>query len=268
MTIDVLLEITRYLILISVLVDSLETLAKRQLYRRGQIFSHFLVLPKLRVSSRLGRTRIYIFDRAFLPLIWVKTIAALVSMVYISAPALILILVIQWLSFARHKSSNSAADQIQLIVLFGYVVAQLSPDLLLRQMAMSFIAVNLLISYITAGYFKLTSKTWQSGNAMRVVLATDTYGDSKFYFNLLNKPVMFKVMAWATICFDFFLPFVAMMHPVGSIVFIVLGVTFHAGNAYFMGLNNFLLAFAAGFPSVYYLSLLIHTTLFNGSFGL
>ncbi|MEM6831877.1 MAG: hypothetical protein AAF551_15305, partial [Bacteroidota bacterium] len=136
--------------------------------------------------------------------------------------------------------------------------------LLLRQMAMSFIAVNLLISYVTAGYFKLTSEKWRSGDAMRVVLATDTYGDSKFYFKLLTKPFLFKVMAWSTICFDFFLPFVAIMHPMGSLLFIGLGVAFHAGNAYFMGLNNFLLAFAAGFPSVYYLSVLINSALFHG----
>ncbi len=67
--------------------------------------------------------------------------------------------------------------------------------------------------------------------------------------------------SWAVIAFES--SFVAVLFVDAQIALLILagGLVFHFCNAVFMGLNGFLLSFAASYPSVYYTNHIVNQLL-------
>jgi hypothetical protein len=251
-----LMNLTVKIICFSVVLDSLETLKRRKIYSKDGLYAYYLNFQK-------KNTKIHkiLFSDIFIPLVLLKLAFSCLLLFYQSSILLTLVLLLQIISFIRHKSGNSAAEQMQIIVLAGALIFSLNISDLVNQCSLYFIAVQATISYVTAGYHKLISRTWRSGDAILLVMGTESYGHIPFFTFLKRNKVLPLVLSWSTILFDFTF-IIALFFPTLAIVYLILGVIFHAANAYFMGLNMFLYVYAATYPCVLFSSIMIYDNIF------
>jgi hypothetical protein len=117
---------------------------------------------------------------------------------------------------------------------------------------LSLLAGQLLLSYVVSGIAKLAGTAWRSGAAIRLILATASYG----------SPVVSRVrpswgtpLSWSVIAFEVGSPALLLGGDIGLIIFVALAVGFHASVAILLGLNNFLWAFGACLPAVVWLGM-------------
>ncbi|MCI2229953.1 hypothetical protein MC378_12315 [Polaribacter sp. MSW13] len=249
--------LTSLIINFSVVLDASETLYRRNQYKNDSLlsFKSLSFLTKYNLIQKFFLIDNFIATNIF------KLIIGFIGLFYFSPYILTIVLFLQLISFIRHKSANSAADQMQIIILFGITIFAYDVNSVVNQASIYFIAVQSTISYVTAGYHKITSPVWRSGNAILQVMGTDTYGHIPFRDFLFRNRLIVYLLAWGTILLDFFF-FLALISPVIAMIFIALGTLFHIANAYFMGLNSFLYVFPASYPCILYTSIVIFNFLF------
>jgi len=241
--------LTSKIICVAILIDTFEILYKKEAYSKDGLFSFSLLFHKKRYNF-LQR---FFLNKFFIQTTFIRLILSIFGLIVFSPIIFIPLLFFQVISFIRNKSANSASDQMLIIVLYGFTVYSLNISDFVNQCCLFFIAIQATVSYVTAGYHKLFSSVWRDGSAILMVMGTDSYGYIPFYTFLINNKKFSLVLAWATILFDFFF-FVALGFPIVAIIFSVLGILFHAANAYFMGLNMFLFVFVSTYPCVYFTS--------------
>lgn len=155
--------------------------------------------------------------------------------------------------FFRQPVGLTGDLDMAVIVLTGTVVAAAAPaDSMLEQAGVLFIAAQALLAYLIAGVTKAISADWRSGDAIAGIFSTQTWGNQYVYSLVTSRPRLKLVGSWAVIAFESL--FVAVLFVDAQVALLILfgGVVFHFCNAVFMGLNGFLLSFAASYPSVYY----------------
>lgn len=143
--------------------------------------------------------------------------------------------------------------QMTLVILFALSIGSLfgisSP---ISTICLLFIAGELLISYFIAGFNKLISPMWRTSSALHGIFSTRSYGHA-FFFQLINQmQLLTTFLSWFIILFEMLFFTVLFFHPMYTILFFTIGFLFHAFNAVFMGLNNFLLTFSAAYPALFY----------------
>ena len=251
-------QLTIRIVCFAVIVDSLETLSRKKLYFTKELLSYRLIFYK-----EPSPFQALVFIQYFIPLIFTKLILA---SFLIFTPGqypllLLLVLIIQVISYIRHKSGNSAADQMIIIVLTGMSIYSFNFSQSVNSLSVYFVAFQSIISYVTAGYHKLVSSIWRSGEAVKLVMGTESYGHIGFYNFLAQNKGVSLFLSWSTILFDFTF-FVALLHPNLAIIYSFFGLLFHFANSYFMGLNMFMYVFPSTFPCIVYTSFVINKFLF------
>jgi hypothetical protein len=106
------------------------------------------------------------------------------------------------------------------------------------------------IAYFSAGAAKLISPVWRNGSAIQGIMDTQTYGH-KSAIRYLDKVLWLNVIVcWTVIITETAFP-AALLLP-DNLLLVALGGfgIFHLINAYFMGLNLFVLTFTDTYPSV------------------
>lgn len=155
----------------------------------------------------------------------------------------------------RLPVGKDGSDQMSNIVLTCLVFISLFPQSkIIVSASILFIAYQAIISYITAGVSKLISPTWRNGNIVYGIVNTKTYG-SKFIANFLkDRPKVVKFMNHSTFIFEV-LFFVVLFIPYPYNIYVLLiPFIFHLLCAWIMGLNSFVFAFLATYPSVIFIS--------------
>lgn len=150
------------------------------------------------------------------------------------------------ISMKRLVYGLDGADQMHSVMWFGLALSAFSPAA-----ALTLIAGQSLLSYEIAGIAKLAGPTWRSGQAAGAIASTSSYGTQRLW------PIVARwslVLSWATILFEIGGPLLALVNPIGALLFVVAAVGFHIGIAVTMGLNNFVWAFGAALPAVVWLS--------------
>ncbi len=118
-----------------------------------------------------------------------------------------------------------------------------------------FIAAQSCLSYFVAGASKLFSKEWRNGSAVREIFKTRTYGSEKVYRYIKNKRGLNFFLCWSVIIAELSFPLVLFLPIEWGIYFLAWGLVFHLINSIVMGLNTFLWAFLASYPSIVFLNL-------------
>lgn len=138
------------------------------------------------------------------------------------------------------------ADQMLLIVWAGLALSQISPAA-----GLTLIGGQALLAYYAAGVAKLAGAEWRSGSAAGLIVRTASHG-SPAAAALLAVPPIGWLASWATIAFELLAPLLLLVGAAGALVFVAIAVSFHASVAWAMGLNNFVWAFAAALPALYF----------------
>jgi hypothetical protein len=149
---------------------------------------------------------------------------------------------------------KDGSDQMLLVILVGFLVAQighLSGNEILMRAGIWFIAIDVSIAYLTAGIAKLYGENWRKGEALRQILSTRTYG-SLVARRLMANDAVARSLNWLVIGFEIGFPLSLTLYPVGTFSMLGLGLLFHIGIAFMMGLNTFLWSFVATYPAIIY----------------
>jgi hypothetical protein len=153
----------------------------------------------------------------------------------------------------RSPYGMDGADQMSLTT-FGstFLISLAPPTPMLATGCLWFLALQICLSYLVAGFSKLMSPSWRNGSAMPGILNTRMYGNRNISNYLSKKRALSKVICWAVILFECSYPASLIFGGYVALVFLWLGIAFHLGTALIMGLNTFLLSFLAVYPSIYF----------------
>lgn len=148
----------------------------------------------------------------------------------------------------RNSRTLIGADQMQIIVLAACLLQVLVPTRAVTQACAWFVALQLVLSYVTSGAWKLATPSWRRGTALRDIVRTRTMGNPWAYALLKRRPGLSPALCWATIVFECAFPWLLFGGPLTCAILLVAGLVFHVAVAAVMGLEEFVWAFLAAYP--------------------
>jgi hypothetical protein len=179
-------------------------------------------------------------------LIWITPCTALNVFLFLST----------WLIAIRWRGLfNGGSDSMTIVVSIGLCFARATIDHpAIAKYAFAYIALQLTLSYLVAGWVKLKNPEWRSGIAMPVFLKTPRYDSPpEMIRKLFEKPVRAKAISWTVIALECAFP-LAWYSPELCAIFLSLAFIFHLLNFWVFGLNRFVFAWLAAYPALYFWS--------------
>jgi hypothetical protein len=197
-----------------------------------------------------------------LPLVQLFAAGVLVVAATARAPGLVVpagiaalsILAARMLLHVRLKFGLDGADQMILVACTAVAAALLLPDPAARELALYYLAAQLLLSYAAAGAAKAVSPTWRSGRAIPGITSMISYGSPRVGALLGRHSGCARVLCWSVIAFECAAPALILAGTPGAVAIIAGGLTFHIATAVVMGLNSFLWSFASAYPALLYVA--------------
>jgi Vitamin K-dependent gamma-carboxylase len=247
-----------------VFIASLELLALRREFGDGGLFSWEVLrtLSRVTLNIGIGKPRQLISHPVFVPAVTgTRALAALVLILFsnnyaLSTACIFVIvaasIVMQW----RAPFGLDGSDQMFLITFVAVAIYKLFPgDVHVAQASLWFIAIQGCLSYLVAGIAKVVSPVWRSGEAIRRILGTRTYGSRRSASLVSGRDRVCVVLSWLVMLFECTFPLALVFGITGVVIFGVLGIFFHIANAVIMGLNTFVWAFVATYPAILFCAL-------------
>ena len=145
---------------------------------------------------------------------------------------------------------NGGADKMLLLAITCVTVARLMPAA--AEIALAYLAVQLVLSYVISGWVKLRNPDWRNGTALAEVFAYSVYPSSDGVRAFADQRRLLRVASWAVIGFELAFPLALVSLPILSVA-LCLAAGFHLANAMLFGLNRFLWAWLAAFPALLWL---------------
>ena len=149
---------------------------------------------------------------------------------------------------------NGGADKMLLLAITCVTLARLLPSL--AEMVLAYLAVQLGLSYVVAGWVKLCNPDWRTGTALAEVFAYSVYPSSDGVRALADRRRLMQIGSWAVIGFELAFPLALLSQQMLALA-LCLAAGFHLANAVLFGLNRFVWAWIAGFPALIWLQFLI-----------
>ncbi len=193
-------------------------------------------------------------ERAFLGLVIVRALCAIAIMVVPHALPVLLLLASTLLIALRWRGSfNGGSDFMTLVVLTALAAATLfSQQPIATVGALWYIALHTCNSYFLAGFVKLRTANWRNGRALVGFMQSTMYERPPLSPRLF-PPWLSRVVSWGVIGLECLFP-LSLVRPESCAVLIALAGIFHVFNAYALGLNRFVLAWAATYPALLWCS--------------
>ena len=245
------------LVCIGIVINSAESLACDSLWSESNMLSwRVLSVRRGFVNGMLAALADQVFATRGTRLLLVSRLAAAVLLMFVARPAaaallLFTLLVTSAALHLRNQVSGDGSDQMTTIVTAGLFVSAVVSERF-ATIGFFFIAFQAVLAYSTSGVAKMVSPIWRSGRAVPLILSTDTYGVPKVGSWLSARPVCGQVVTWSVIVFEIAFPLTLLLPEAAAMTTLAIGVLFHAGIAAFMGLNIFVWAFVATYPSLLY----------------
>lgn len=147
---------------------------------------------------------------------------------------------------------NGGSDRMGLLTLYCLSLAHWLPDRFLQDVALGYLALQVILSYVMAGFVKVTNPEWRSGQALEDVFRFSVYPVSAHLRGLADRPRLIFCASWAVMIFEVLFP-ISMLHTPTLIGALCLALGFHLANAVLFGLNRFVWAWIAAYPSLLWL---------------
>lgn len=217
MSFDAMIRVTEVLLALSLLQASLEHLVSKRLQDQ--------VIFGLRAGLCLWLITGWM-PQISLPLLWVSSIVLL------------------------HRFNgpyNGGADKMGMLVTTCLMAAHLAPHW--AELAMAYLAVQLILSYVVSGYVKIKNPDWRRGQALVDVYRISIYPVSESLRRYADRPKLLQAMSWAVMGFEVVFPLV-LLHPMTLWAGLVIAGVFHLANALLFGLNRFFWIWLCAYPSL------------------
>jgi len=147
---------------------------------------------------------------------------------------------------------NGGSDRLAVLMLFCLLLANTLPSTRWRELALGYLAVQLLLSYAMAGWVKIVNPDWRRGLALNDVFAFSAYPVSEQLRTLAAQPRLLFFASWGVMLFELLFPLslfdVQLLYAV-----LAIAALFHIANALLFGLNRFVWVWIAAYPSLLWL---------------
>ncbi len=147
---------------------------------------------------------------------------------------------------------NGGSDTMTLLVLFSLWLARLAPNHYWQEMALGYLALQLVWCYFQSGWVKVTNPHWRSGQALQQVFAISAYPVSQHTRRWAQQPKLLWLMGWLVILLELVFP-LALLNKTALLIALALTFSFHLANAWVFGLNRFFWIWPAAYPAVIWL---------------
>lgn len=220
MEIDLALRLTEILLSFAVLQQSLEHLAHRYRWDDPLIFlARILLCLPLALGIYPGLA------------VWGLWVVALLQLWRYQGPY------------------NGGSDKMTVLILSCLSLYYLAPDRFWQEMALSYLAVQLVLSYFVSGWIKIINPVWRRGEALRDVFRFSAYPVSEALRRLADQRLFLFLMGWAVMLLEVAFP-LTLLHPLALKLALVSTAVFHFSNACFFGLNRFFWIWLCAYPSL------------------
>jgi hypothetical protein len=162
------------------------------------------------------------------------------------------LLVLSWTACWRLPLTKGGDAQLTLITYAAIALNLLADTPVAATYCLYFLTLQLCLAYFAAGYHKLRSPDWRSGDALPGILSTRLFGTPALAAWLDRRLGLAQFLCLATVVWEVSFP-VVLVAPRGLCLFyLACGVLFHVATAFTMGLNKFVWAFFALYPAAVY----------------
>lgn len=144
---------------------------------------------------------------------------------------------------------NGGSDTMTVLVLLCLWLSHLAPSRYWQEIALGYLAVQLILSYFQSGWVKVVNPEWRSGRALQQVFALSAYPVSENVRLWAGRPQVLLVMSWSVMIFELLFP-LALFNKTLLIVALGIAALFHLANACLFGLNRFFWIWPAAFPVI------------------
>jgi hypothetical protein len=251
---------------IAALVEALQNLYIRHEFTSNGLFSWRVrrrtnpLLLRSNLSWLLDRVMSYPSYCALMLLQFVTSLIVLIpntrNSYHLAAWTLLLIKILSQIRNSAYGVDGSSG--MQTILLAGLAVYFGSGSSVAQTVAVWFIAVHVMLAYLTSGVAKLFFSVWRDGKALEWTFGTTMYGDQRLLSLLQGRPLVGKLLSWSVLSFECILPLLVIISPTCCLMFIVLGILFHFAVASTMRLNSFMFTFTGCYPALLYCSVIVH----------
>lgn len=150
-----------------------------------------------------------------------------------------------------------AADQMISILLAVQLLASLAPgNERVQNACLLFIAAQSALSYSIAGWAKLLKSTWRDGSYLQALVRTEIFGHA-LAARVVSSRAIASYLSLGLIALECLFPLALILGTTGATIACAMVLLMHLANAYLLGLNLFVWAFAATYPAVIYTASLI-----------
>ena len=147
---------------------------------------------------------------------------------------------------------NGGADRMSLLMLVCLACAYSLPEPGWRELAFGYLAIQLLLSYVMAGWVKIVNPDWRSGRALRDVFLFSAYPAGENIRRWAGRPRLLLAAGWAVMIFELLFPLSVLSRP-ALLAGLAIAALFHGANACLFGLNRFFWIWIGAYPSILWL---------------
>lgn len=242
--------LTRILIALSLLIQNFELWTYRKniplLWPWKIVQGDFSTSIKKLLSPFLG-------DQTFSILIGSRFLLIMLFVLIPNPTFTLLTLLSSLLILFRWRGTfNGGSDFMTMIVLFGLLFSDFfALNSSLTKLALFYIGIQATLSYFVAGIIKLKEPSWRNGIALEGFLRSSMYQLKSLQIKWPNYPRLSPLRAWVVLIFELSFPIIFLI-PELTWPYIGSAFLFHLANAYIFGLNRFVFAWLAAYPSLLY----------------
>ncbi|MEP0262704.1 hypothetical protein [Dokdonia sp.] len=252
----------KYFVLVGISISTIELLYNWKNFKDDRLYSWKVISTRGYFSEKntLHKLANFLLKYPnFIGVIILRLIIILLLVVpgiwgFSQAPLFLALVLTSLMINYRSPFGQDGSDQMSTIVIIVLFLYHINPEnSIVAQAGIWFIALQSLLSYFTAGFFKAKGEKWTTRpNAVFLIFNTATYGSKPIAGYLQNRQMAITFLTWSTVAVEAAFPLVLVTGYPGMIVFLGWGLTFHLMNALVMGLNSFLWAFLATYGAIIY----------------
>jgi hypothetical protein len=132
----------------------------------------------------------------------------------------------------RRFLGGDGAEQLTTLSIAATAMAVLPVSSPTRiNLAVAFVAAQLMLSYMTAGVAKLMSPVWRGGDALPAIMATEFHGHPAMVDALRRWQPIATLLGWSVIVFECGFPFFISGPPTLALGALATGLAFHVSCA-------------------------------------